>query len=46
MGVITDAIFFSNTLLASNLKNKPDSRIFMSLSLLEAARKKQAQINS
>ena len=46
IGIITDAIFLSNTLLASSLKKSPDSIIFMSLLFLEAARKKQAEINS
>ena len=46
IGVTTDAIFLSNTLLASNLKKRPASRIFISLSFLEAATKKHAQINS
>ena len=46
IGITTDAIFFFNTLLASSLKKRPDSKIFRSLSFLEAARKKHAQINS
>ena len=46
IGVITEAIFFFITLLASSLKNRPDSIIFTSLFFLEAARKKHAQINS
>ena len=46
IGIITDAIFFFSTLLESSLKKSPDSIIFTSLFFLEAARKKQAQINS
>ena len=41
-----DAIFCFKTLLASNLKKRPDSRMVRSLFFLEAARKKQAQMNS
>ena len=44
--VIIDAIFFSKTLLASSLKKRPDSIIFISLWILDAARKKHAQITN